>query len=80
MNKEIVASTDEYTFKLVHQDSHEPVMVGEICQGINGVSHAIRGGSPPKHGASTGRVYVDGDEYFPAVFGLLWVRVLRAGN
>lgn len=69
------------TWRLVRQEDGSPVQVGELLttqtarEFKNGVR--LKGGRPPMHAASTGRVWV-GEEgtfgYFPSVFGLQWVR------
>ena len=55
------------------------VAVGTIVRSFRGEAATIHGISKPRHGGSTGRVYVqfcDDErtmgEYFPSVFGLTW--------
>jgi hypothetical protein len=72
---------------LVRSESKAPVSPGEALHSFRGRSdrYTLAGGHPPKHAASTGRVYVvegtdlaNGShycrEFFPSVFGLEWVR------
>lgn len=71
---------------LVHAGTLLPACTGDSVTSFRGESAELRGGHPPRHAASTGRVWVreDGDrlagadfarEYFPSVFGLEWARV-----
>jgi len=73
---------------LVRSESKVTVSHGEALHSFRGRSdsYTIVGGHPPRHAASTGRVYVvEGSdlsnvsdyycrEFFPSVFGLEWVR------
>ena len=60
---------------LVRQDTHLPVEPGDIVFHFRGDEFVLEGGLPPQHAGSTGRVYVEGGgEYFPSVFGLIWMR------
>ena len=70
---------------LVRSDSKAPANRGDTITSFRGELAFLVGGQPPRHSASTGRVYVrekadieNGEqysrEYFPSVFGLEWVR------
>jgi hypothetical protein len=49
------------------------VLIGKTVQ-LNGQEVTISGGLPPKHIASTGRVWTSaGGEFFPHVFHMKWV-------
>ena len=71
---------------LVHEGTMLPACTGDSVTSFRGERAELRGGHPPRHAASTGRVWVfeDGDrergadyarEYFPSVFGLEWAKV-----
>lgn len=59
---------------LVREDTGAPVVPGDMVCSFRGESRVLGGGHPPRHSASTGRVWVEGQvtEYFPGVFGLQW--------
>lgn len=70
---------------LVRAKSKLHVHHGESVASSRGELAMVAGGAPPKHAASTGRVYVieaadhaNGSdycrEYFPSVFNLEWIR------
>lgn len=62
-------------YKLVNENGLE-VKVGDKVKCFRGNEYTLKGFTPPKHDASTGRVYakMDGSEYgrefFPQVFDL----------
>jgi hypothetical protein len=69
------------TWTLVREDSHLPVEPGDTVFNFRGEAAVVTGGRPPQHQASTGRVWVDGGaEYFPSVFGLVWIRGCANGK
>lgn len=47
----------------------KPAKVGQEVTMHNGQTGILEGWKEPTHPASTGRVYVDGKEYFPSVIG-----------
>lgn len=56
-----------------------PVSVGDVLTDFRGDKATVTGGEPPRHSASTGRIYVreEGREYtcefFPSVFDCCWM-------
>ncbi len=61
---------------LVHEGTTRPACLGDTVTDFRGDKAELCGGHPPRHAASTGRVYVEpGAEYFPSVFGLEWAKV-----
>jgi hypothetical protein len=62
-------------FKLVNEEGLE-VKVGDKVKCFRGEEYELKGFTPPKHSASTGRVYVKkpdneyGRDFFPSVFNL----------
>lgn len=59
---------------LVHEDTNEEVNAGDSVTSFRGEPAVVKGGMPPHKPSSTGRVWVDGGEFFPSVFGLKWVK------
>lgn len=60
---------------LVREDTNLRVDAGDPVWSFRGEQSVLIGGHPPRHAGSTGRVYVEGGgEYFPSVFGLIWLR------
>lgn len=60
---------------LCHARSGKPVHMDEVVLDFRGEADTIKGGVPPLHSGSTGRVWVTGGgEYFPTVFDLVWKR------
>ena len=72
-------------WKLLDERTGAPVKVGDTVVDFRGGSSVVDAGigAAPKHGGSTGRIYVterDGHrEYFPSVFGKVWVDVHDVG-
>lgn len=59
---------------LVREDTFADVSLGETVETFRGEKVTLKGGRPPHKIGSTGRIYVDGHEYFPSVCGLKWVK------
>lgn len=59
---------------LVREGTHEEVMVGDAITSFRGETAVLKGGRPPHKPSSTGRVFIEGAEYFPSVFDLKWVQ------
>ena len=65
--------------KLVMQGGQD-AQAGKFYPDFRGELHILIGGQPPKHDASTGRVWVKAAqdapmrEYFPGVMGMKWVQ------
>ena len=62
---------------LQHKDGR-PMAVGCKVVSFRGEEFELAGGAPPKHEASTGRVYIKSIfggqlELFPSVYDLVWV-------
>jgi len=62
-------------FQLVHKATREPVKVGDTVISFRGDAAIVSGFEPPRHAASSGRIYVKastsdrfGAEYYPSVF------------
>lgn len=56
-------------------DKGVPVVESDRVTTSKHVVYTVVGGAPPKHEASTGRVYLnDWDSYYPSVVNLKWVR------
>ena len=64
---------EKYGWTLVSKKTGEPVPEGTLVETFRGEYAAVNGGMPPRHDASTGRVYTDLGEHFPSVYGLEWV-------
>jgi hypothetical protein len=60
-------------WRLVHERTGKPVLVGDVIFDFRGNAATVKGGMPPNKPSSTGRVWVEGGEYFPSVFDLKWV-------
>ena len=65
-------STTMQNWQLV-DTNNTPVSIGATITSFRGETATLKGGKPPHHEGSTGRVWVDGGEYFPGVFNLKWV-------
>lgn len=61
---------------LTHDETGQPVALGDKLATSKGDIHTITGGTAPHKPGSTGRIYTEGAEYFPGVFGCTW----RAAN
>lgn len=62
-------------WRLVTQVSDKPVYEDSQHKDFRGQLHIIVGGQPPLHSASSGRVHTsDGNEFFPQVFDLKWIK------
>lgn len=66
---------------LVNEKTGEPLNVGDKLTTFRGEECILTDATPPKHAASTGRVYVKDNpnqpypgEYFPSVVGAKWVQ------
>lgn len=60
---------------LVHKATQRPVQHSEPCASFRGDISIITGGEPPHKPSSTGRVFIlGGNEYYPGVFDLQWVK------
>lgn len=59
---------------LRHIYTKAPITVGQEVRCFRGEKDTVLGGQPPLKPSSTGRVWTDRGEFFPAVFDLEWVR------
>lgn len=59
--------------KLIVETTGEVATFGSTYADFRGNPHVLKGGLPPRHDGSTGRIYTDKGEYFPSVVGLKWV-------
>jgi hypothetical protein len=61
---------------LVHEETNEEVEAGASVTSFRGEPDVVKGGTPPHKPSSTGRVWVNGGEFFPnlCVIGLKWVK------
>ena len=58
--------------RLVDEAGAEAV-IGNTYKDFRGDDHFLKGGTPPRHSGSTGRVHTDQGEFYPSVIGLKWV-------
>lgn len=58
--------------RLVRSADKRPVRFGDRIQGHRGI-YVIKGGEPPRHSGSTGRVHTDQGVYFPSVVNCEWI-------
>ena len=66
---------------LVDMDTLAPIDQNSRRQDFRGDTQTIRGGRPPQHSASTGRVWTaSGGEFYPSVFNLKWVENTQSGE
>jgi hypothetical protein len=70
--------------RLVYEDTHQPVVIGDVVTISNGARVRVDSIEKPRHGGSTGRVYVQqvneqglpsgySHGFFPAVIGAEWI-------
>lgn len=66
--------------KLIDKMTGKEAVVGNVYKSFRGEEYILKGGRPPLHDGSTGRVWVVSNneekftsEYFPSVFGMEWV-------
>ena len=59
---------------LIDQATGWPVQLGDTRRTSRNEQHQVTGGRPPHKPSSTGRIYVQGSEYFPSVLDAAWVR------
>jgi hypothetical protein len=50
---------------LVHEETNEEVEAGASVTSFRGEPDVVKGGTPPHKPSSTGRVWVNGGEFFP---------------
>jgi hypothetical protein len=63
-------------WKLVSKVTGEPVNKGDEILDFRGNESVLRGGQPPQHPGSTGRVTdTEGNHVYPSVYSLKWVRM-----
>jgi hypothetical protein len=62
---------------LVHEETNEEVEAGASVTSFRGEPDVVKGGTPPHKPSSTGRVWVNGGEFFPSVFMNVY---LKGGN
>lgn len=64
-------------WKLVDQKTGDPVCYQDVRE-VRGTKYSVQGGQPPRHAASTGRIWVRDvisgmdHEYFPGVVDTKW--------
>lgn len=71
------ASPNGGTWALRHEATDLPALVGQVVSGFRGL-YTIKGGTAPRHSASSGRVETDQGELFPSVVGCRWVLLGKA--
>jgi hypothetical protein len=54
-------------------NQNNPVKPGATVTSFRGESATLKGGQPPHHTGSTGRVWTTAGEYFPSVYNLKWI-------
>ncbi len=59
--------------RLIHKSTGKEVQIGDAVTSFRGEAATVSYVSKPHSPASTGRVGVDGGEFFPSVFDLEWV-------
>jgi hypothetical protein len=70
MNEEIAKDG----WVLCHARTGKTVVEGEVVLDFRGEADTVMGGTPPHKPSSTGRVWVQGGEFYPTVFDLVWRR------
>jgi hypothetical protein len=58
---------------LVDDLMQAPVVIGQTIEDFRGRAATLLGGTPPAKLGSTGRVETSIGEFYPSVFGLMWV-------
>jgi len=65
--------------QLINEKTKQPVKTGDVVHDFRGRPAFVTGWATPRHGGSTGRVYVKimsdhalDAEYYPSVYGLKW--------
>lgn len=66
---------DNKQWLLIDEVTQRSVKVADVRKDFRGEPGRINGGRAPHKPNSTGRVHVDGREFFPSVFGLKWIKV-----
>lgn len=64
-------------WKLIDSNNN-PVEIGATVTSFRGITGTLEGGTPPHRPGSTGKVYVNGGEYFPSVYDLKWTQKVAA--
>jgi len=59
---------------LVHTKTGAPATLFETITDFRGNQSILKGGRPPQHPNSSGRVWTGGGEFFPSVFDLCWIQ------
>lgn len=83
-NKEVDKKPFEFPgWELQHKETGMRIAQGDVVGDPNDDQFEVVGGTPPHKPESTGRVVVNssdgnGREFFPSVFGLVWVAVKKA--
>lgn len=63
-------------WELHYKDSDERVAKGVTALDFRGDTDVLIGGRAPRHSGSTGKVWTrEGNEYYPGVFNMRWVKV-----
>lgn len=60
---------------LIDEVTQRSVKIADVRKDFRGETGRVHGGRAPHKPSSTGRVHVDGREYYPSVFGCVWTRV-----
>lgn len=60
---------------LVHSETKAPILVGDKLLSFRGDLYTVTGWREPQHSGSTGRVWVEGGEFFPSVLGCEFIEV-----
>lgn len=60
---------------LIDEVTQRSVKIADVRKDFRGETGRVHGGRAPHKPSSTGRVHVDGREYYPSVFGLKWIKV-----
>ena len=76
MNDNIISTGYNGTrWLLIDQTTQRSIRQGDMRPDFRGSRSIIEGGKAPHKPSSTGRVWADGREFFPAVFNCVWVKV-----
>ena len=58
---------------LVDANTDEPVKNNTVRLDFRGDPLVVKGGTPPRHSGSTGRVHTNQGEFYPSVIDCKWV-------
>ena len=68
----MITSTDHANRICTLTYNGQPIKLGEILEDFRGNYYRVTGGQAPHKPSSSGKIYTDGGNYYPAVFGCQW--------